>query len=250
MVSETSDKKVGSARKDTPEHGGGALSGDRPLSDPNDDRLGYAPFAKHLAKALREMMPVEGFVVSINGPWGSGKTTVLNFIEYYLKDVEEAKRPEVIYFNPWWFSGREDLTRRFFSEVSRAIDPRSEVLREIGQTLAHLGELVEKVPKPSGPFVSALSKVCGALARRLRKREPDLADLREKAEKLLRSQRQRFVVFVDDIDRLTVDEIRDVFKVIKAIANLPNMMYVLAFDRERVAEALKRFRSRFWERVP
>jgi predicted KAP-like P-loop ATPase len=86
---------------------------------------------------------------------------------------------------------------------------------------------MELVSKVLGRFVSWLVK------------EKDLADLKDEADKLLRIHMQKFIIFVDDIDRLTIAEIRDLFKVIKGIANLPNIIYILAFDKERIADALK-----------
>lgn len=53
---------------------------DAPKVDPaNDDRLGFAPFADRLAAALFELRAPNGYVVGLEGPWGSGKSTVLNF---------------------------------------------------------------------------------------------------------------------------------------------------------------------------
>ena len=55
---------------------------DTPGRDPErDDQLGYAPFAKHLARAVARVTPTNGLVIGLYGPWGSGKTTVLNFVE-------------------------------------------------------------------------------------------------------------------------------------------------------------------------
>jgi predicted KAP-like P-loop ATPase len=51
---------------------GCTLSPDKPLIDPRDDQLGM-PFARHLALSLTRMVPADGFVVAIYGPWGSGK---------------------------------------------------------------------------------------------------------------------------------------------------------------------------------
>jgi len=45
-------------------------------------------------------------------------------------------------------------------------------------------------------------------------------------------------VALDDIDRLTTSEIRDIFKLVRLTANFPNIIYILAFDRIRVEEAL------------
>lgn len=46
------------------------------------------------------------------------------------------------------------------------------------------------------------------------------------------------LVIIDDIDRLTTDEIREVFQLVKANADFPNVIYLLLFDRGIVAGAL------------
>ena len=56
---------------------------------------------------------------------------------------------------------------------------------------------------------------------------------------LLRKQRQRILVIVDDIDRLTAEEIRQIFRVIKAVADFPKVTYLLAFDRDIIIRALE-----------
>ena len=84
-----------------------SLSSDRPLGDPGEDRLGYAPFAERLAESLYRLAPREGFVMALYGPWGSGKSTVLGFVEYYLDKMPFDDRPVIVHFNPWWFSGHE-----------------------------------------------------------------------------------------------------------------------------------------------
>jgi predicted KAP-like P-loop ATPase len=58
------------------------LSPDKPRLDPQQDRLGYAPFAEHLARSITKMSPAEGLVIGIYARWGSGKSTLLNFIEH------------------------------------------------------------------------------------------------------------------------------------------------------------------------
>jgi len=45
-------------------------------------------------------------------------------------------------------------------------------------------------------------------------------------------------VVIDDIDRLTPEETRQLFTVIKALADFPNVIYLLAFDREVAAQAI------------
>src|SRR5829696_5311107 len=54
-----------------------SLVSDKPISSAEQDRLGFASFADALAQSLMSMIPPEGLVLSIEGEWGSGKTSAL-----------------------------------------------------------------------------------------------------------------------------------------------------------------------------
>lgn len=47
------------------------------------------------------------------------------------------------------------------------------------------------------------------------------------------------IVFVDDLDRLDPDEIQTVLKLVRLVANFPNIIYVLAMDEEIVASSIQ-----------
>lgn len=209
------------------------LSADAPLTDPNDDAFGYALFAKHLSLSLRSMTPAEGFVVSLHAPWGYGKTTALNFIRHYLDQIPEGERPTVLPFNPWWFSGSEDVARRFFDQLLRELDRNGRLSKELRSKLAKFGEAISDVPLPFFSWAKVAKLVAPS--------EESLYDLKADLEGSLRSSEARIVVFVDDVDRLTADETRQLFRVIKAVVNLPGVIYILAFDKERVINALDEF---------
>jgi predicted KAP-like P-loop ATPase len=55
----------------------------------------------------------------------------------------------------------------------------------------------------------------------------------------LRKASSKLLVIVVDIDRLSGDEVREVFRLIKSVANFPNVTYLLAFDREAVCRMLE-----------
>lgn len=81
-----------------------ALSPDRPSTDPAQDLFGHAPFARTLAQAIRSYRGSDGIVLALYGPWGSGKSTVLAYVQHELERGQEDDRPVVVPFNPWWFS--------------------------------------------------------------------------------------------------------------------------------------------------
>jgi len=56
----------------------------------------------------------------------------------------------------------------------------------------------------------------------------------------LHEAKVRILVIIDDIDRLDHDEVRQLFTVIKALADFPFVTYLLAFDREAAVQAIER----------
>lgn len=216
-----------------------SLSADSPLKHPNEDELGYARFAEQLVHTVVRMAPNDGLVMSVNGSWGSGKSTVLNFMLHYLEQVEEDKRPVVVRFNPWWFSGREDLARLLIGQICTALgEKESEGNRKLKKYLSDFTDLVSKLP--SIPGVTPLSWLkTGKFFTDSLFKQPSLSELKEKIDNLLTTRSKKILVFVDDIDRLSPDEIRDLFRAIKATANFPNTIYLLAFDTQVVTKALE-----------
>jgi predicted KAP-like P-loop ATPase len=207
------------------------FSSDNPLIDPANDMLGHASFSKLLAQSITQICPKEGIVVAINGPWGSGKSTILNFILYYLEH-EFADHPVIpIHFNPWWFSGREDLTRLLIGQIRARLGDKD--YKELKGKLANYTELVTSIPGVPG-------KDTGGFIAKILRREKDLVSLKNRIDKLLRASDNRILVIIDDIDRLAPDEINDIFRTIKATGNFPNVIYLLAFDVSVVVKSLEK----------
>ena len=92
-----------------------ALSADRPGSDPQDDLFGLAPFAEILADSICRYSGEDCLVLALSGPWGSGKSTVLSYVRHFLEKRPEAEQPVIVTFNPWWFSGQDNLARAFLA---------------------------------------------------------------------------------------------------------------------------------------
>ena len=216
------------------------LSPDRPLDNPDADRLGYAPFAQHLAFSVSKMRSPDGIVIALYGSWGSGKTTVLNFICHYLDGTDMT----VVQFNPWWFSGHEDLLRQFFSQLKASISKWGKAANKVLPLLSDFAEAVAQTPTPWAPAAGTFAKWRNRSDPKLK----DVADLKSDLATSLKKQEKRILIVIDDIDRLTANETRQLFRVIKAIADFPNVVYLLAFDREVASEALKTIQGKSGEK--
>ncbi|MDK2126223.1 KAP family P-loop NTPase fold protein [Parachitinimonas caeni] len=216
-----------------------ALSADRPSSNPQDDLFGHAPFAESLANSICRYPGNDGLVLALYGPWGSGKSTVLNYVRYFLEQCPEAKQPAIVTFNPWWFSGQENLARAFLGQMQAVLPAKNAKFKKLGDLLGDFAEGVGGLIDLSGMTGGAGSKI-GKLIGMITKRKPkDVPALKSEISKILRDAQTRILVIIDDIDRLTPEETRQLFTVIKALADFPNVVYLLAFDREVAAQAIE-----------
>lgn len=216
------------------------LSADRPSTDPSRDLFGHAPFAKALANAIQNYRGSDGIVLAMYGPWGSGKSTVLAYVEHELGQGPESERPVVVTFNPWWFSGQENLAKAFLGQLQAVLPAKFKGFEKVGNLIAEfsgaLGGVADLAAKSHGiPFIG---KMVESGAKRLATKPKDVPALKKALSSVLLEQKKRVLVVIDDIDRLTPDEVRQLFTVIKALADFPYVTYLLAFDREVAATAI------------
>lgn len=215
-----------------------AVGSDAPQTDPAHDAFGYAPFAQRIADAVCKTPSPQGLVMAIHGPWGVGKTSLLNFVKHDLAHLPNNEQPIVIDFNPWWFNNREHLATQFLSQFRAKLPHKSGGLRKLGDSLADYGTAIGTTVASIPGVPSWLAKPIEFFLKFLKSKPKDVPALKSEISKALKKAGQRFVFVIDDIDRLAPDEIRELFKVIKALADFPNVIYLLAFDRAAVADAL------------
>ena len=211
---------------------------DNPIRGPEEDRLGRMESARSFAQQVLELDASEGVAVGIFGPWGSGKTSFINLARQEFK----CKQVPILDFNPWIFSGMEQLVERFFAELSAEMGETSG-LEEVSQTVRKYGGAISGVTSVVsgllgmswiGGIVKALPKVVSDVFG-----QPESASqLRKKIEDALRNRGKPVVVVLDDVDRLSVSEILDVFKLVRLTASFPNLIYIVACDRLRVEQVL------------
>lgn len=210
---------------------------DSPITAPQDDLFGVDPFAKAIASSIRSLTSPEGTAIAITGPWGSGKSGALNLIQHHLqKDIDDGKIVP-IRFDCWWFRGEDALALAFFRELYAGMGPSvgerfRKLLPKLGARLLRAGGVVGAgIDAVGGSGAGRI--VAGAMewAAGLISQEENVESLHRDVSNALQEQQKRFLIFIDDIDRLSPDEALLVFRLIKSVGRLPNVIYLLAFDR-------------------
>lgn len=214
------------------------MRGDYPIDSRADDVLGRGPAAAAFAASILRMDVSRGAVVGVLGPWGSGKSS---FVNLAVLDLEEAGCP-VVNFNPWLFSGAEQLLDRFFVELAAQLKRKpGERLDQVAEALGTYGETLESLSwvPVVGTWVGAGGRLGKAVSRARQRKKDGIDGPRRDVSARLGELENPVVVVLDDIDRLSTAEIREVFKLVRLTASFPNVVYVLAFDRGRVEGALQ-----------
>ena len=82
------------------------MHSDRPINSVDEDILGRSAFIKNLAREIRGLSSEESIVIGLSGPWGSGKTSVINLVTQELRKGSDKNclRPNDVIevrFTPW-----------------------------------------------------------------------------------------------------------------------------------------------------
>lgn len=229
---------------------------DVPIQTANDDVLERHSFAEQLAQAMIAYQSPEAFTIGLYGPWGSGKTSVINLL------VEELHKQSddciVVQFNPWLCSNPEQMISQFFEQLKSTIN----ALRSQENTVEDINNFAQtanEICSAFGKYAEALKwtrlvpglNTLGTIFEMLgtgtevyqklvgKDDHPQsLQDYKNRIQTILEQQKQKIIVIIDDLDRLSSDEIIAVFQLVKSLADFPYMIYLLSFDRDVVVKSL------------
>jgi hypothetical protein len=228
---------------------------DRAITELDQDRLDRRSFVESLATILvrPDGMSATGITVGLVGRWGEGKSSILQLLRRDLLD--RYKDCVVVDFSPWLVSQRHDLLRTFFDDLARGIGDRFETWihrrrrSQLSEELSSaLGDYVERVAPafelvhPGGSQAAKLTafamKKLSKIYRNRRADEEKLTALKCRVETLLSELSVPVIILIDEVDRIDDGDVRELMHLVRAVADFPTISYVLAYDEERVSEAL------------
>jgi hypothetical protein len=114
--------RAGAASK-TPEPGRdnalrSVLYRDTPIDDVTRDRLGFQVLVGSLRRFLDNPDTVPPVVVSVNGPWGSGKSSTMKML---ARELEKTGRFQTAWFNAWQYHEEPQILPAFLQTIAREL---------------------------------------------------------------------------------------------------------------------------------
>ena len=197
--------------------------------------------------------------IGIQGEWGSGKTSLLNQIFIGLnerdKNNDQAKYKQ-IWINAW--------------EHSLLCSPEECLIKIINEIISELVSAdqqktkAEKLANGISKLARGAARIGGAVA--LGTAGKDIADdifdghensikqLRKELEKLTKEIKglgtnpyNRFIIYVDDLDRIDPPDAVKILELLKNIFNIPDCIFLLAIDYQVVVKGLE---AKFGKQTP
>jgi len=216
------------------------LKNDNPITKFDDDKLGRKKFACQFRSIIKNYNSKKCLSLGLMGPWGSGKTSLVNMIfEQNDENILSKRKFKVMRFNPWNFSKQQDLYFQFFDQLKDILISNEYDVGNRNKINDTVKEYWEKIMYNSTISLSlkgfvSYSKSLGD--KPLEKTKHDLS-------RILRRINYKLIIIIDDIDRLTDDEIQQIFILVKALADFPNIIYILPFDKKVIVNSLDKLQG-------
>lgn len=216
---------------------------ERAISSASDDRLGRKQFVERLCDSLvdRAKGASSGVVLGITGPWGSGKSSVLNMVEEQLR--ADHKDIVIVRFDPWLISGSNDLISQFMAELTFAVNDKAKSassLKKIGSQLSSYGAMLSPGINLLLPGLGTAVQGGFKAASKALSSEGSLSAMRAVLVSSLSDVTVPIVVLIDELDRVEDTEILTVAQLVRAVVDFPRVSFALAYDVDRVVQALGR----------
>jgi hypothetical protein len=199
-----------------------SLVADKEVKSKENDLLNFASKADGFAERVFNDGSPESFVFGVDAPWGIGKSSFINFCtEYWQK--EHASKVVVYKFSPLQYLGAENLLEVFIDGLIHAIQ-KDAFIPEIKPLISRYARLLKEMKRfsifgftlPAFMTDYSAEEACDDLSAVL-KRFP-----------------KKVIVIIDDLDRISFDEIKDILFVIRKSFAFPNVSYVICYDTDNI----------------
>lgn len=196
--------------------------------DVDYDLLGRNGIINVLYRSIVSCKSNSSFVIGLEGQWGSGKTTIINNVKKKLKENKDIVIIDS--FDPWTYGTQNALLTAMYDSILKETS--------VKYSIYHEKRIIESL---SNMLVDSYST--GNIMQNLFfSQYGDYEEAKEIIERLkqyVERTNKSIVFIVDNMDRAEGSNIIFLLKLIGIVFDLPNIIYVLSYDRNRINEILK-----------
>ena len=211
-------------------------------NEDNRDLLGLEQHAEALAGFIE--MCSTPMTIGIQGDWGSGKTSLMNFVRARLGN----ERALNIWFNTWQyaqFGNESQLASSMLINLMQKIKSEGKPSKQVWHNVSRfIRSVVQASTLDSGVTLTGKSLLDAIEGRG----ELDDAGLFERMKEdfgkvikdiLEQGNKERVVIYIDDLDRLAPTKAVELLEAAKNLIDVEGCVFVLAVDYDVVIRGLR-----------
>jgi len=216
------------------------------------DKIDIIPFAKSIAQFITDCKTP--LTIGLQGDWGTGKTSLMNMIKYYLRNEKFHK----IDVNTWHYSMFRQNEYLGIVIVKSLVEKLAKIFEEnkfdnkeiISSSIASAVSILKKATKVVESIQFSIPLVGGITIADVRKALADndslqienlaalMLEFKQQFSKIIQEnivkKGERIFIFVDDLDRIQPIKAIEVLETIKNFMDVEGCVFVLAVDYEVV----------------
>ncbi len=212
---------------------------DKPIESMENDAFGISRYINGLCTFILHCETP--MTISIQGDWGSGKTSMMNMVRSKLNDSIHS-----IWFNTWQFSQfqQDNLAISMLGSLLAELNSDESNLKKLMGTLGSVSKTALKIMVDNtagGVAADKISEIIGSReidsAKEIKKIKNDFQEAINKT--LSEKRKEKAVIFIDDLDRLQPSKAVELLEVLKVFLDCEKCVFVLAVDYSVVTQGIK-----------
>ncbi len=214
---------------------------DKPVENIANDTFGISRYINGLCTFILHCETP--MTISIQGDWGSGKTSMMNMVRAKLNE----SNVHTIWFNTWQFSQfqmQDNLAISMLGSLLSELDCDKKKVKDLLGTLGNASRTALKILADNvagGVVADKLGEIMGApevdSAEKIKEIKNDFQNAINK--KLNSLNKEKAVIFIDDLDRLQPAKAVELLEVLKVFLDCGKCVFVLAVDYSVVTQGIK-----------
>lgn len=196
---------------------------DKPIDSPEEDRFGYDWMSQSLLEDLAVVdVSKKSFSVGILGVWGQGKSSFMNLFKRNAKSSDAI----VVEFYPRASKSIKNIQEDFFKAL------KAELKHYHTGINRYISNYARAVAETDESWIGKLALAFISLS-------PD-SD-RERINSVIEAIGRKIFVMIEDLDRLTGEEILEVLKLLERNGDFCNTIFITAYDKVYVNEVIGKY---------
>ena len=189
---------------------------DKPIDRPEEDRFGY-DWMSHSVDVSKT-----SFSVGILGVWGQGKSSFMNLFKRNAKSLGAI----VVEFYPRASKSIKNIQEDFFNALKSELKPYHTGINR------YISNYARAVAETDESWIGKLALAFTSLSSE---------NERKRINSVIESIGRKIFVMIEDLDRLTGEEILEVLKLLERNGDFCNTVFVTAYDKAYVNEVIGKY---------